>query len=158
SSPSLAKKPPKGESKPSSKSAAPKGQGPAPRLTCDPTDVKASEGLAWITVLHLFNPLDVGLYTDSVRFHFEDKDPGETRVDRSRDVSAQAMAQAFGSVSAGDSVNFSYSGPASFETGRVTIIVYCHRADGVTYAPTASFNVMPGPVSEQHPSEFVTVE
>jgi dipeptidyl aminopeptidase/acylaminoacyl peptidase len=159
SSPSLAKKAPKGDAKASSKqTGASKQAGPSPYLTCSPTEVKANEALSWGTTLRFYNSLSTGVYTDSVRLRYEDRDTGETRVERTRDVSMPGMASAFGSVSAGDSVGFSFSAPATFETGRVTIRVYCHSGDGNVYSPSTSFTVLPGPVSDEHPSEFLTVD
>jgi pimeloyl-ACP methyl ester carboxylesterase len=156
---SFAKKAPKDSGKESSKkSAAPKADEPTPHLMCDPSTVKASDALIWGTEIRFANPLAYGLFADSVRFHYEDKGPGETRSDRTRDVSMQAMAQAFGSVSGGDSVSFMFNGPALFETGQVTIYVYSHRTDGIQYASSASFDVVPGPVSDEHPSQFLNVE
>ena len=157
--PSLAKKAPKNADKESSKkSAAPKSAEPTPRLTCSPSTVKANENLIWGAEIRFYNPLQYGVFADSVRFHYEDKGLGETRADRARDVSMQAMAQAFGSVSGGDSVAFMFNGPAVFETGSVTIHVFSHRTDGIQYESSASFDVVPGPVSDDHPSQFLTVD
>ena len=157
--PSLAKKTPKSGSKPAAGSSAPAApSGPQPRLIADPDQVRASESLTWNTSFRLFNTLDVGLYSDSVRCRYEDTGPGETGVSRVQEVSFPGMAQAFGALSAGDSVSFNYGAPALFETGRVTFRLYTHRGDGVKYVSTATFEVQPGPISEQHPSEFLTVD
>ncbi|MEO5616367.1 MAG: prolyl oligopeptidase family serine peptidase [Candidatus Eisenbacteria bacterium] len=131
---------------------------PQPRFEIAPLEVAASPELLWNFDLTLVNPTSTGLFADSLFCRIEDMGRGATHADRVRISSLPAIAQGFGALSAGDSVRYQHSVPATCETGTLSFELFCHRTDGSKVSiQSTKIQLTPGPVSAQHPSEFLTV-
>jgi dipeptidyl aminopeptidase/acylaminoacyl peptidase len=122
----------------------------------DSASVQADDHLQWTIPFVIENKYAVGIYFDSLFCTVENLDPGETHTDRIS-VLDVSYIMAGNTLSAGDSYPFTYSGPSVVEHGRLTFRVAFHRADQSRNAISTQVEVMPGPVSQAHPSQFLTV-
>lgn len=139
--------------------AACPAQAVAPRVEFAPLEVAASADLMWSFEIKLVNSAGQGgLYPDSLFFLLSDSSPGATDVPRTPRTSMQALARGFGNLSSGDSVMYQHSMPAAFESGTLSFEIYCHRGDGAQVRlQSPTLNLSPGPLSAEHPSEFLNV-
>jgi len=132
--------------------------GPPPRLETHPAEVAADDQLMWNFELKLVNSTSGGLYVDSVSCRYEDTGRGQTGAGRVQVVPMPAIAQSIGTMSAGDSAQYQQMMPAVFEDGLISFRLHGRRADGTQVTvESAPMKVVPGPVSAEHPSEFLTV-
>jgi len=136
--------------------AAAKPEASAPALTIQPDPVIATADFKWVFGISVNNPLDVGLYPDSLIGFAEDLDPGKTDGPRTQEIPLNQLRRLFAPLSAGTSQGLHYTGNAYFEHSRVTFTFYGHLADKKPIRFEKVFEVMPGPSSRTYPSEFVT--
>ena len=129
---------------------------PLPTFTADSSKIEADEHLTWSIRFNLQNRLPAGIYLDSLICVVQDLDPGETHVERTKVFDISHIV-AGNSVSAGESQGLGYTGPAVVEHGRLTFRLGFHRGDKSRTSLTATVEAMPGPVSRDHPSQFLTV-
>jgi dipeptidyl aminopeptidase/acylaminoacyl peptidase len=136
-------------------SAARAEDGPA-FTTTSPT-VEADQDLAWSVPMHIQNPLDAGLYLDSLFLDINDHDPGETRVPRVTRVALTFLLQLHPSLSAQEDNFLQYSSAATSEHATLTFTLTAHDQAGHHWTRTLSVETAPGPGFAAHPSEFATV-
>lgn len=131
---------------------------PPPILSIDPMEIQSSPDFQWQYQLGVRNPTSMGAYCDSVIGRFEDQDPGETRTARVQDLPLNAARIGFAELSGGDSLFSIQTMPAMFETGTLRVRGYFHRGDGTKMTvETPVVKLLPGPLSTDHPSQFLTV-
>ena len=131
---------------------------PAPVLSIDPLELQTSPDFQWQFDLQVRNSSEFGIYCDSVIGHLEDQDPGETHTPRVQEMPLNAARIAFAEISGGDSTLTVQAMPAMFETGTLRARAYFHRGDGTRMTvETPVVKVLPGPLSTDHPSRFLTV-
>lgn len=106
----------------------------------------------WNMELRVVNTSGQGLYLDSLMLEVRDLDAGTVTATNLRHLGA-----AYASVSAGDSVQFSFAQPASCERGR--LILRWHGHDGAKARRRAADSVAvgPGELERAHPSRFLAV-
>ncbi len=138
-----------------SRATAPAATTPLPRLLSDSTRIEADDDFTWVLPLRLANPLGVGLYLDSMSCEVLDLGPGETRAGRTTVLDLAGVVQVVGSVGAGDTAQLGCTAGALAEHARLTFRLRLHRADHVTYTLTTEVEALPGPVSREHPSQFI---
>ena len=119
--------------------------------------IAGNEDFHWSVPLYLVNPLDHGLYLDSMSVDVEDRDPGETGRSRLTHVDMPYVARTVHSVSAGDSGRIQYEGEALAERATLTFHVRLHGSAGETYSISTIVEADPGPLSTLYPSQFLTV-
>lgn len=128
------------------------------RLEASPLEVVASPTLTWSFELKLANDADEGLYADSASCRIEDTDPGQTGMPRVTEFSMRTLAASLGSLSAHESTSVQQSVPGTFESAKVSYRLWGHRGDGTLVSVESPVVALrPGPVSEEHPSEFLEV-
>jgi dipeptidyl aminopeptidase/acylaminoacyl peptidase len=127
-----------------------------PTFTTETPSIEADDHLQWTIPFTVVNKFTVGMYLDSLFCTVEDLDPGETRTERvtTLDVSYVVTGN---SASAGDTYAFTYVAPAVAEHARLTFRLVISRADKTRNTLTTVLEAMPGPVSRDHPSQFITV-
>jgi len=128
-----------------------------PRFEPDTSAIEADEYLQWAVPLRIRNNFAVGIYLDSLICEVQDLDPGETRAERSTVLDVSAVVKG-SSVSAGDDFALQYLGPAIAEHAKLTFQLALHRADGSRTTLTTAVEAMPGALSRDHPSQFLTVD
>jgi dienelactone hydrolase len=126
------------------------------RFTADTAVVEASSELQWVVPLHVVNRYPVGIYLDTMTCIVQDLDPGETHDGRYMALDASTLVRDRG-VSAGDSVTLQYLVPATSEHARLLFRLSLHRMDNSRSVLLAAVEALPGPVSRDHPSQFLTV-
>ena len=129
---------------------------PLPTFTADSSRVEADDHLEWRINFAIANKFPVGIYCDSLVCVVQDLDPGETHAERTKVFDVSYIVSGV-TVSAGDSNRLNYSSPAIVEHGRLTFRLGLHRADKSRTSLTTVIEAMPGPVSREHPSQFLTV-
>jgi dipeptidyl aminopeptidase/acylaminoacyl peptidase len=129
----------------------------SPGFVADTSRFEASDQLEWRVAFRVTNPFAVGLYLDSLSCEVEDLGPGETRGPRTTVIDASASVRALETLSAGESGNFEFTGSALAEHAKLTFRLRAHRADGNSYSVATQVEALPGPVSREHPSEFIDV-
>jgi hypothetical protein len=126
-----------------------------PDLRSDADSVWTSEGVSWVTDLLISNPLDTGLYYDSLRCDIQNLDPpalgGGGRTTMALDF---LWRRAQTSVSAGDSHLMSITIPATAERARLTFRMHAHDARKKPYVVKTTIEAMPGEFFLNHPSRF----
>lgn len=140
--------------------AAPKTAPPPmdlPIFKPDTSTIEADDRLKWPIRFSIQNRFPVGMYLDSLFSEVQDLDPGETRAERVTryDISRLVAGNA---ASAGDTYGFSYVAPAIAERARLTFRLVISRADKTRNSLTTVVEAMPGPVSRDHPSQFLNVD
>jgi pimeloyl-ACP methyl ester carboxylesterase len=136
--------------------AAAKPAAPAPSVVIQPDPVIATSDFKWVFGIQINNPLDVGLYPDSVQGIAEDLDPGKTDGPRRQEIPLSYFRRFFTPLSAGTNQGLHYTGNAYFENARVTFTLFAHLADGKPMRIEKTFDVKPGPSSVSCPSEWLT--
>ena len=127
-----------------------------PTFSADTSAIEADEHLQWQISFTVVNKFTVGMYLDSLFCTVEDLDPGETRTERVTRLDVSHVV-AGNSASAGDSYPFNYVAPAIAEHARLTFRLVISRADKTRNTLTTVIEALPGPVSRDHPSQFLTV-
>lgn len=127
-----------------------------PIFKADTSTIEADDHLQWQIAFSIQNRFPVGVYFDSLFCTVEDLDPGETRAERVSTVDVSYVV-AGNSASAGDIYAFNYAAPASAEHAKLTFRLVVSRADKTRNSVTTVVEAMPGPVSRDHPSQFLTV-
>jgi len=127
-----------------------------PIFKADSSTVEADDHLQWLIPFTIQNGFPVGVYFDSLFCTVEDLDPGETRAERVTTIDVSHVV-AGNSASAGDLYAFSYVAPATAEHARLTFRLVVSRADKTRNSITTVVEAIPGPVSRDHPSQFLTV-
>jgi dipeptidyl aminopeptidase/acylaminoacyl peptidase len=140
--------------------AAPPPPAPAtmdlPIFEADTSTIAADDHLQWLISFSIQNRFPVGVYFDSLFCTVEDLDPGETRAERVTTIDVSHVV-AGSSASSGDLYTFSYVSPAYAERARLTFRLVVSRADKTRNSITTVVEAMPGPVSRDHPSQFLTL-
>jgi len=127
-----------------------------PTFKAESAVVEADEHVLWNINFSIVNSFPVGIYCDSLVCVIQDLDPGETHMARTKVLDISFVVSSI-TVSAGDSNSFTFTSPASVEHGRLTFRLSLHRADKSRTSLTTVVEAMPGPVSREHPSLFLTV-
>jgi pimeloyl-ACP methyl ester carboxylesterase len=127
----------------------------APQLVVVQPQIEASEQFAWAVPLMFVNSTSRGLYMDSLACEIEDLGLGETRGSRKTTLALDRFLGMVSSISSGDTGNVSCFLPAIAESARLTFRAQGHSAQGKTWVFTAIAEAAPGPVSREHPSEFL---
>jgi dipeptidyl aminopeptidase/acylaminoacyl peptidase len=127
-----------------------------PTFKADTSMIEADDHLQWSIPFTIENRFTVGLYLDSLFCEVQDLDPGETRAERVTRIDVSHVV-AGNSASAGETYPFNYVAPAIAEHARLTFRLVVSRADKSRTTLTTVVEAMPGPVSRDHPSEFLTV-
>jgi dienelactone hydrolase len=128
-----------------------------PRITPIFPRIASSEDFHWSVPLFIVNPLDHGLYVDSMSVDVEDRDPGETGGSRLTHIDMPYIARTIHSVSAGDSNRIQYEGEALAERATLTFHLRLHGSAGDVYSASTTVEADPGPLSTLYPSAFLTV-
>jgi dipeptidyl aminopeptidase/acylaminoacyl peptidase len=127
-----------------------------PTFAPDTSTIEADEHLQWSIPFTIVNKFPVGMYLDSLFCEVQDLDPGETRAERVTMIDVSHIV-AGNSASAGESYPFTYVAPALAEHARLSFRLVLSRADKSRTTLTTVVEAMPGPISRDHPSEFLTV-
>lgn len=130
---------------------------PTPNVTIRPQPLAATADFKWVFGIQLNNPLDVGLYPDSILGVAEDLDPGRTDGPRRQEIPLSHFRRLFTPLSAGATQGLHYTGNAYFEHARVTFTVFSHLASGKPLKIQNTFEVMPGPSSREYPSDSLAI-
>lgn len=133
------------------------GAGPRFALEVAGDSLTPDDEGSWRIGLRVSNPLGYGLYLDSLTLELRDAGPGVTRANAVTTTNLRSFGAQFASIGAGDSVQFSYSMPASCEHGVLVLHWNGHDGQkGVQHA-SASVPIAPGEFERAHPSRFLTV-
>ena len=127
-----------------------------PTFKADTSMIEADDHLQWSIPFTVENRFTVGLYLDSLFCEVQDLDPGETRAERVTRLDVSHIVTG-NSASAGEIYPFNYVAPAIAEHARLTFRLVVSRADKSRTTLTTVVEAMPGPISRDHPSEFITV-
>jgi dipeptidyl aminopeptidase/acylaminoacyl peptidase len=127
-----------------------------PTFKADSSVIEADEHLQWALSFTIENKFPVGIYFDSLVCEVQDMGPGETHAERTTVLDVSRIV-AGSSVSAGDVYPFTYTSPAIVEHARLSFRLVLSRADKSRTTLTTVVEAMPGPVSRDHPSQFLTV-
>jgi len=136
--------------------AAAKPAAPGPDVIIQPDPVIATADFRWVFGISVNNPLDVGLYPDSILGVAEDLDPGKTDGPRRQEIPLSHFRRLFAPLSAGTSQGLHYTGNAYFEHSRVTFTLFAHLADNKPMRVVRVFEAMPGPSTQAYPSDWLT--
>lgn len=148
-------------------SAAPIRAATTPTLRAEPEPIEATETLNWSFQLFVDNPLDVGLYLDSLSCEVESLDlpanGGGRRETRNLDFLLHGAGRGGidGSpggltVSAGQSGTIQVTLPATSEHARLTFVLRLHDGAKKSWRVTHTVEANPGPFTREHPSQFAT--
>jgi dipeptidyl aminopeptidase/acylaminoacyl peptidase len=145
--------------------AAPKSTSPAPAATstelptfrADTSAIEADDQLQWSIPLQVQNRFPVGVYIDSLTCEVENLDPGEPPSARRSMLELSHIVRE-ASASAGESHAFTFTAPAIAEHARLTFRIGLYRADKRRTSLTTVVEALPGPVTRDHPSQFLTVD
>jgi dienelactone hydrolase len=111
----------------------------------------------WQMEIAFHNPLEVGVYLDSLILHARDGDPGVTGLERVTRMDMTRLAAAFLPISAGDSTRFTFTPIATFERGELRFDWYAHTASHAPVHCGASLPTKGGALSDAHPSRLLSV-
>lgn len=127
-----------------------------PTFKPDTSVIEADDRLQWSIRFTIDNRSPVGMYLDSLFCEVQDLDPGETGAGRVTRLDVSHIVRG-NSASAGALLPFTFVAPASAEHARLSFRLVFSRADNSRTALTTLVEAMPGPVSRDHPSQFLTV-
>jgi len=128
-----------------------------PRITPMHPEISATDNFVWLVSLRIRNPLDVGIYTDSLIGFIEDTGAGETRMDKTHRVELNRVASHVSTISAGDSGIVNFQSPAIAEQANLRLMLYTHTGDGRAFVDSTVLRIKPGTVWRHYRSELVPV-
>ena len=122
-----------------------------PHLVLPPSPIPASEDFTWNVRVRVVNPLERGIFLDSLGLDVTDLYLGSRRRGQTQSFNVTQVTEILRGVSPNDSGFMTYSGPAFSERARVTMRLYCHGGDGhPIVTPDASVEMSPSSVSIRH--------
>jgi pimeloyl-ACP methyl ester carboxylesterase len=130
---------------------------PGPRIAPLRPEIAATDNFVWLFQLRVRNPLDVGVYTDSLIGVLEDQGPGETRAGRTHRIVLTRVTSPVSSISARDSAVVVFESPAIIERGLVRLSLHTHAGDGRFFTDSATVKITPGTMWRHYRSELVPV-
>ena len=129
-----------------------------PWLEIKPERIVATPDFKWSFALLMHNPLEVGLYPDSVTATAEELDAGRVDGPRTQAIPLAHVTRFLRPISAGEQQGFNYSGTAYFEHARVTFRFHSHTGDGKRYVAERTVEILPGPSSTQYESRTIEID
>jgi dienelactone hydrolase len=138
---------------------APAGAAPAalPLLRLAQSGVASSDAYTWALELPIVNPLETGLYLDSLALEVDDLDPGETRAARRTRVDLSFLLHLTPSLAAGDSTSLRFEANAVAERAHLTFTLHARDAQGGAYVSSATLDAEPGEAWRRVAPESLTV-
>jgi pimeloyl-ACP methyl ester carboxylesterase len=141
---------------PAPKAAPTASSGPAPEIRPRHASFEATETMGWAVEVDIVNPLDAGLYIDSLWCEVESLDPASMGGGQRETHSLAFVKRSQGAISGGETSTFSINMPASAEHARITISGDFHDGTKKPWHLSASSEALPGPFTRTHPSRFTT--
>jgi hypothetical protein len=127
-----------------------------PIFEADTSAIEADEHLQWSIPFRVENRFPVGMYLDSLFCDGAGPGSGRDRAERITRLDVSHVV-AGSTASAGETFYMTYVAPAIAERARLTFRLVLSRADKSRTSLTTVVEAMPGPVSRDHPSQFLTV-
>jgi len=127
-----------------------------PRIVPMRTEIVATDNFSWLFAFKLHNPLEVGVYTDSLIGTIEDTAPGETHGDRTHRVVLTRTLHV-SSISARDSGVVTFQCPAVTEQADIRLMLHTHTADGRFFVDSALVRAKSGSSWREFRSVLVPV-
>ncbi|NOT34696.1 MAG: prolyl oligopeptidase family serine peptidase [Candidatus Eisenbacteria bacterium] len=129
----------------------------APRLVVPDAPQRATIDFRWRFSVKIVNPLEFGLFVDSLVCDVHVLDPGTTRTPRVRRMPLNIAMRQQATVSGGDSISFAYNGNAVCDSARLVLRMSSHLSSGKRLTTERILMMHPGPTSRQNPSRLVRV-
>jgi hypothetical protein len=127
----------------------------APSLRIEPDTLVADADGVWRANLAISNPLEWGLYADSLFLEWRSRD-GEPGPAPAHGVTPlTALASAIEPASAGGTTSLQWNAPADFARGSLTFRLVLHDGRKQPHVVSASAVVAGSELSDAHPSEIL---
>jgi pimeloyl-ACP methyl ester carboxylesterase len=126
-----------------------------PVLVLEPDTLAADADGAWRTSLVVRNPLEWGLYPDSLFLDWRSLDDEPGSGPGSGSTPLTALVAAIEPASAGGSTGFLWTAPADFERGTLTFRLVAHDGRKQRHELAATAVVTGSELSAAHPSELL---
>lgn len=128
-----------------------------PVLLLPERPVTATPDFRWRFMIRILNPLEFGLFVDSMWVEVADLDPGVTGNPKQFRLPMNMLARQRSAISGGDSLLFAYSGNALCESAALTIHMHAHTGTGKRYTRSGKVEIRPAQQSRQIASEKIVV-
>lgn len=128
-----------------------------PQLILPTRPVRATPNFFWRFPVKILNPLDYGLFVDSMWTVVKDLDPGVTGEPREVRIPLNLAMRSRPAISSGDSLIFAYSGNVVAESAQIVIHLHAHSGNGRKYQRSGRVDMIASQQVRQNPSRIVPI-
>ena len=137
--------------------ALPAAAADGPHMVAMRPEISSTDNFVWLVALRVHNPLDVGVFTDSLIGQIEDTGRGEIHGERTHRVVLTRVTSHIASISARDSGVVTFECPAVAEQADMRLLLHTHSSDGRFFVDTTVVKVKPGETWRLYRSELIPV-